>query len=158
MAANYWESTQHRHWELGEAAEDYNNIEDPTLAEQYPLPDRRLVKLFIQKRKDRQQSLSRINRAKSLLEITKLGQRLTSQIRQLGLATAQIYVARFYSKVDIRTTNPYLILTTALYLALKIEECPHHIRTVVTAAKELWPGEDNQQLKATFFHSTEQNS
>ena len=61
-------------------------------------------------------------------------------IRQQALATAQVYVRRFYSKVEIRRTNPYLILTTALYLACKMEECPQHIRIVVSEARNMWPG------------------
>src|SRR5437762_11010243 len=72
------------------------------------------------------------------IELTKLGKRLT--IRQQALATAQVYVRRFYTKVEIRRTNPYLVLTTAFYLACKMEECPQHIRFVVSEAKGLWPG------------------
>ena len=61
-------------------------------------------------------------------------------VRQQALATAQVYIRRFYSKVEIRRTNPYLVLTTALYLACKMEECPQHIRVVVSEARVLWPG------------------
>jgi len=57
------------------------------------------------------------------------------------MATAQVYIKRFYSKVEIRRTNPYLVLTTAVYLACKMEECPQHIRMVVQEARQLWPGE-----------------
>lgn len=73
-----------------------------------------------------------------IVELTKLGKRMP--IRQQALATAQVYVRRFYSKVEIRRTNPYLILTTALYLACKMEECPQHIRLVVSEARNMWPG------------------
>lgn len=61
-------------------------------------------------------------------------------MRQQPLATAQVYLRRFYSKVEIRRTNPYLIIATAFYLACKMEECPQHIRTVVSEARQLWPG------------------
>lgn len=61
-------------------------------------------------------------------------------VRQQALATAQVYIRRFYSKVAIRRTNPYLVLVTALYLACKMEECPQHIRVVVSEARQLWPG------------------
>lgn len=71
-------------------------------------------------------------------EITKLGKRL--QVRQQALATAQVYVRRFYTKVEVRRTNPYLIIATALYLACKVEECPQHIRLVVGEARQSWPG------------------
>lgn len=68
----------------------------------------------------------------------KLSKRL--QTRQQALATAQIYIKRFYTKVEIRRTNPYLVLTTAFYLACKMEECPQHIRLVLGEARNFWPG------------------
>ena len=60
------------------------------------------------------------------------------QTRQQALATAQLYVRRFYTKVPIRDINPYLVLATCLYLALKMEECPQHIRIVVSEARTIW--------------------
>lgn len=60
--------------------------------------------------------------------------------RQQALATAQVYIKRFYTKNEIRHTNPYLVATTAFYLACKMEECPQHIRYVVGEARGLWPG------------------
>lgn len=59
-------------------------------------------------------------------------------IRQQSLATAQVYLKRFYSQVEIRRTNPYLVITTALYLANKMEESPQHIRLMLTEARHLW--------------------
>ena len=59
-------------------------------------------------------------------------------IRQQALATAQVYVRRFYAKVEIRRTNPALVLATALYLACKMEECPQHIRMVLAEARHCW--------------------
>jgi cyclin C len=70
--------------------------------------------------------------------LAKLGKRMNT--RQQALATAQVYVRRFYTKVEIRKTNPYLVLATAFYLACKTEECPQHIRLVVGEAKGQWPG------------------
>ena len=54
------------------------------------------------------------------------------------MATAQVYLKRFYSRVEIRRTNPYLVITTAVYLACKMEEAPQHIRLIVTEARTLW--------------------
>lgn len=71
-------------------------------------------------------------------ELIKLGKRMNT--RQQALATAQVYVKRFFTKVSIRRTNPYLLLTTAFYLACKTEECPQHIKYVVSEARGLWPG------------------
>ncbi|KAH8429600.1 cyclin-dependent protein serine/threonine kinase regulator SSN8 [Aspergillus melleus] len=59
--------------------------------------------------------------------------------RQQALATAQVYIKRFYTKNEIRHTNPYLVVTTAFYLACKMEECPQHIRFVVAEARNFWP-------------------
>jgi hypothetical protein len=59
-------------------------------------------------------------------------------IRQQALATAQVYVRRFYLKVEMRRTNPALVLATALYLACKMEECPQHIRMIMAEARHCW--------------------
>ncbi len=69
----------------------------------------------------------------------KLGRKLG--LRQQAMATAQVYVRRYYIKVDIRRTNPYLVIATAVYLASKVDECPQHIRHVVGEARNFWPGE-----------------
>ena len=70
------------------------------------------------------------------IELSKLARPLT--VRQQALATAQVYVRRFYTKVEIRRTNPTLVLATALYLACKMEECPQHIRMVLAEARHCW--------------------
>lgn len=54
------------------------------------------------------------------------------------MATAQVYLKRFYSRVEIRRTNPYLVITTSIYLACKMEEAPQHIRLIMTEARQLW--------------------
>ena len=143
MAANYWASTQRRHWQFSREtlAEIRQKLEDDdrALVQQYPLPDRRLLSQFFNQRT---YSHSLLNTAdffdKSTLELGKLGKKLV--VRQQALATAQVYLRRFYSKVEIRRTNPYLVLATALYLACKMEECPQHIRVVVSEARQMWPG------------------
>lgn len=68
--------------------------------------------------------------------IHRLAKRLA--IRQQAMATAQVYIKRFYCCVEIRQTNPYLLVATAVYLACKIEECPQHIRLIVQEARSLW--------------------
>lgn len=95
--------------------------EDQALIQQYPLPDRRLISIFFNQ------------------QLVKLGRRMG--VRQQALATAQVYIRRFYLKVEIRRTNPYLVVSTALYLACKMEECPQHIRLIVSEARNIWPGE-----------------
>lgn len=79
-------------------------------------------------------------------------------VRQQALATAQVYLRRFYSKVEIRQTNPYLVIATALYLASKMEECPQHIRMIISEARLMWPGSSlklfRSYMNAEYFDRT----
>ncbi|KUI62822.1 RNA polymerase II holoenzyme cyclin-like subunit [Cytospora mali] len=121
MAANYWESTQRKNWQftkeqlasMRQKLED----EDPTL-QNFGLPQLPHLNIFFNQ------------------QINRLGKRLG--VRQQAMATAQVYIKRFYTKVDIRRTNPFLVITTALYLACKMEECPQHIRLMNQEARSLW--------------------
>jgi len=138
MSSNYWASTQHLHWEVPQfEAKRVFRDEDIALVQQFPLPEQSLLNQYLQQRGS---STKRRTHLVLILipEITKLGKRLNT--RQLVLATTQVFVLRFYTKVEIRRTNPYLVIATAFYLACKIEECPHHIRIVVSEAQTLWPG------------------
>lgn len=78
----------------------------------------------------------------AVTEVARLGKCMG--IKQQALATAQVYIRRFYTKIEIRRTNPYLILATALYLACKMEESPHHIKYLVSEARSQWPGRFNK--------------
>lgn len=69
--------------------------------------------------------------------LVKLGRRLN--IRQIALATAEVYLTRFLTKVSLKEINLYLLVTTCLYVACKIEECPQHIRVITSEARNLWP-------------------
>ncbi|THY00065.1 C/H/G cyclin [Aureobasidium pullulans] len=117
MAANYWDSTQRTHWTFTKDQLDdmrsQQQQENQELYNKYPLPEPRLMNIYIQQR-----------------EADRL---------QQPLATAQIYVRRFYTKVEMRRTNPYLVMTTAVYVACKVEECPIHIRLVLAEAARQWP-------------------
>ncbi|RKF54368.1 RNA polymerase II holoenzyme cyclin-like subunit [Golovinomyces cichoracearum] len=123
MAASYWDSTQRRHWLF--TKNELENIrkeladEEPTLVNMFPLPEIRHLSIYFNQ------------------QIARLSKRLG--VRQQAMATAQLYIRRFYTKVEIRNTNPYLMIATAIYLACKIEECPHHIRLVVSEGRTLWP-------------------
>lgn len=75
-------------------------------------------------------------------ELAELAERLSS--RQQAVATAQVYMKRFYLKNELRQTNPYLVLATAFYLACKMEECPQHIRFVVGESRVIWPGRQHR--------------
>ncbi|KAL4951836.1 cyclin-like protein [Aspergillus filifer] len=123
MAANYWASTQRKHWlftreRLAEIRDGFKE-KDKNAHAQFPLPDQRLLNIYFNQ------------------QLIKLGKRMST--RQQALATAQVYIKRYYTKNEIRNTNPYLVLTTAFYLACKMEECPQHIRFVVSEARGIWP-------------------
>ncbi|KAF2267082.1 C/H/G cyclin [Lojkania enalia] len=122
MAASYWESTQRKYWTFTkqQLMLERKKLEESerNLVNLYPLPDRRLLSIYFY------HMLSKMARP--------LG------IRQQALATAQVYVRRFYTKVEIRRTNPALVLATALYLACKMEECPQHIRMILAEARHCW--------------------
>ncbi|CCX06950.1 RNA polymerase II holoenzyme cyclin-like subunit [Pyronema domesticum] len=123
MAANYWTSSQRKHWtmtreKLAETRQNLDMADEKALAT-FPLPSYRHLSIFFH------------------LQLVRLGRRMTA--RQQALATAQMYVRRFYTKVPIRDTNPFLVMATCLYLALKMEECPQHIRIVVSEARTCWP-------------------
>jgi len=78
-------------------------------------------------------------------------------IRQQALATAEIYLKRFYTKVSIRESNIYLMVATSVYLACKMEECPQHIRTIVSESKTIFQGEHYFYFKSnlcTIMHET----
>lgn len=122
MAANYYDSTQAKYWtftksELASMRADLARNNQP-LHTKYPLPDRRLMNIYFQQ------------------SLVKLGRRMN--IRQQALATAQVYIKRFYLMVEMRKTNPYLIMATAVYLACKMEECPQHIRLMLGEAARHW--------------------
>lgn len=123
MAANYWASTQKRNWLFehyeitdlrAEVGKQHANV-----IEQYPLPDRRLFFIFI---KDR---------------IMQLSKRLP--LRQQCVATALVYLHRYFLFNAMQNVNLYLLTATAFYLASKTEESPHHIRLVASEARQLWP-------------------
>ena len=69
--------------------------------------------------------------------IIKLGRRLS--VRQIALATAEVYLARFLTRVLLKEINVYLLITTCLYVLCKIEECPQHIRLMLSEARNIWP-------------------
>lgn len=43
---------------------------------------------------------------------------------------------------SLRSTDPSLVLTTCVYLATKIEECPLHIKVVTQEAKHIFQGKE----------------
>ncbi|KAI5457300.1 cyclin-like protein [Mariannaea sp. PMI_226] len=122
MSANYWESTQRRHWQFTkeQLATMRQKLEEENadLVRMFPLPQQRHLNIYFNQ------------------QLIRLAKRLA--IRQQSMATAQVYMKRYYSKIEIRRTNPYLVVATAIYLACKMEESPQHIRLIVTEARQMW--------------------
>lgn len=123
MAANYWTSTQRKFWtftpeKLAEIRDDLEKA-NAKVFEQYPYPDRRHVLIFIRDR---------------LLQLAK---RL--QFRQQCVATALVYLQRYFLSTPMQNVNLYLLVATAFYLSSKTEESPHHIRLVAAEARQSWP-------------------
>ncbi|KAL6930879.1 hypothetical protein ACO0R3_004002 [Hanseniaspora guilliermondii] len=71
------------------------------------------------------------------LQLMKLGKKF--QLKQVIVSTAMIYVQRFLLKCSIKECNVYYLITTCLYLASKVEECPIHIKSLNLIAKSYWP-------------------
>ncbi|KAI3406251.2 SSN8 [Candida oxycetoniae] len=69
--------------------------------------------------------------------LLKLGRRLN--VRQVAVATAEIYLTRFLTRNSLKEINVYLFITTCLYVSCKIEECPQHIRFILSEARNIWP-------------------
>lgn len=123
MAANYWTSTQRRFWHF--TPSQLSSIRSALSAQyagavnQYPIPDARHILIFLRD------------------QLLRLSRRLQS--RQQCLATTLVYIHRYLLTHPLQTINPYLLLTTAFYLASKTEESPHHIRLVLGEARQFWP-------------------
>jgi cyclin-C len=123
MAANYWSSTQKSNWTFSRDKladlRDEQEKQHSQLITQHPYPDRRLMFIFLRDR---------------LLQLAK---RL--QFRQQCVATALVYLHRYFLSTPMQGVNLYLLTATAFYLASKTEESPHHIRIVASEARQAWP-------------------
>jgi cyclin-C len=139
MAANFWVSTQRRHWMFTRErlAEIRENLKDKSQDHQIQLPDVRVINIFLKTGSLFVLLSTREQVTNKKIELCRLA-KLTHS-RQQAISTAQVYMKRFYTKVDFRQTNPYLVMVTAFYLACKMEECPQHIRVVSSEARQLWP-------------------
>ncbi|CAG8571935.1 4716_t:CDS:2 [Funneliformis mosseae] len=114
MAANFWTSTHGMHW----------------LLSRHALAECRKVDLKVVT----EQELIKVNIWFAQI-ITELGRKLS--VRQVIIATAITYFKRFYTRNSFRNTEPNLVAATCMYLACKIEESPHHIKTVIAEMKAI---------------------
>ncbi|ODV79237.1 RNA polymerase II holoenzyme cyclin-like subunit [Suhomyces tanzawaensis NRRL Y-17324] len=128
MSADFWNSSQHNKWQLT----------------RHSLLESRRRLLLLERKMIQNGLIKDFNVAydynmRIYLHnlIIKLGRRLN--IRQVALASAEIYLTRFLTRVLLKEINVYLLVTTCLYVACKIEECPQHIRLIILEARNLWP-------------------
>jgi len=122
MAADYWTSTQRKFWtfspeKLADVRDELEKQHAKVL-DQWPYPDRRLMFIFLRDR------------------VLQLAKRLP--FRQQCVATALVYLHRYFLSTPMQNVNLYLLTATAFYLASKTEESPHHIRLVADGARQFW--------------------
>ncbi|KAH3676214.1 hypothetical protein WICPIJ_009174 [Wickerhamomyces pijperi] len=128
MSADYWTSSQRKQWQFTRESLKttrkelkllQRSLEETGTISRAPIEYNIFMRIYIH----------------SL--INKLGRRLA--IRQVALSTAEVYLMRFLTRVSLKEINIYLLVTTSIYLACKLEECPQHIRTINAEARNLWP-------------------
>ncbi|KAJ6544262.1 cyclin-like protein [Mycena capillaripes] len=76
--------------------------------------------------------------------VAKLGKRL--HMPQRAIATATVFLRRFYLKNSYCETDPFVVIAACCYVAAKAEECPVHIKTVVHDARQIF-GHDPYNVK-----------
>ncbi|RMD45122.1 hypothetical protein DV735_g67, partial [Chaetothyriales sp. CBS 134920] len=110
--------------------EELDKQHEKAVLQQHPYPDRRLMFIFLRDR------------------LLQLGKRLP--FRQQCVATALVYMHRYFLTTPMQSINLYMLVATAFYLASKTEESPHHIRLVASEARSAWsefvPGGDVSRL------------
>ncbi|RMZ85623.1 hypothetical protein DV737_g562, partial [Chaetothyriales sp. CBS 132003] len=123
MAGNWWTSTHRKYWSFSPerlaTMRDELDKQYEKVLQQHPYPDRRLMFIFLRDR------------------LLQLGKRLP--FRQQCVATALVYMHRYFLSIPMQSVNLYLLVATAFYLASKTEESPHHIRLVASEARSAWP-------------------
>ncbi|KAI9016761.1 cyclin-like protein [Hyaloraphidium curvatum] len=124
MAANYWDSSQVRNWSLDKWRLKESQKEDLK---------------YVSERQ-----LQWLNLYYSGL-VVQLGRKLG--VRQQVVSTAQVYFRRYYTRNSMRSTDPILVIATCMFLATKVEECPHHIKNVVEGMRAILP--DGFQYEST---------
>jgi cyclin C len=62
-------------------------------------------------------------------------------LRQIPIATANIYFKRFYLNNALCETDPFLLAACCVYVAAKVDETPVHIKSVVSEARATFSGE-----------------
>ncbi|KAK6465721.1 RNA polymerase II holoenzyme cyclin-like subunit [Scheffersomyces coipomensis] len=129
MSADYWNSTQRLKWQF--TRQSLLEARRKVLLLERKMIQNGLIKEYPNINYDYNMRIYLHNL------LIKLGRRLN--IRQVALSTAEIYLNRFLTRVSLKEINVYLLITACLYVACKIEECPQHIRLILSESRTLWP-------------------
>ncbi|KAF2348337.1 Cyclin N-terminal [Trinorchestia longiramus] len=100
MAGNFWQSAHYQQWLL-----DKQDL--------------------IKERQADLQVLSEEEYQKIMIFFTNFIQQLgeTLKLRQQVVATATVFLKRFYARYSLKCIDPLLLAPTAVFLASKVEEC-----------------------------------
>lgn len=125
MSASYWYSTQRNNWQKSPMEIMEARLKIAAIDKQLQTKGINIVKYDTNFRIYLHQSLQ------------KLGIRMS--IRQVVMATAEVYLTRFLLSASPNELNIYMLLASVLYLASKTEESPIHIRSILMEARNCWP-------------------
>ncbi|PRP80693.1 hypothetical protein PROFUN_11652 [Planoprotostelium fungivorum] len=135
MAANFWVSSHQKQLKTKEELERTSNLRDK-LELQLTSEDIRRIKMHF------------------VTEIQNLGKKLF--LRQRVIASAIVYMRRFYSKCSFKDHSPLLIAPTCLYISSKVEECSiqspaYKISGEMKKLDNTWPYTTNDVLMCEFY-------
>jgi cyclin T len=74
------------------------------------------------------------HKRKSLIFVRKLGAAL--KLRLVSISTAQVFLHRFYSRQSFKTHDRWIVATTCVFLACKVEEDVRKLEVVLHAHVE----------------------
>ncbi|KAI0462174.1 hypothetical protein LJB42_004262 [Komagataella kurtzmanii] len=129
MSASYWSSSQRLHWQFTRNELNEHREQIQALEKNLNVPGSDLSRINIKYDTNMRIYLHNL--------MHKLGRKLV--LRQVILSTAEVFMTRFLLKASIKEVNIYLLVATCIYVACKMEECPQHIRNLVSEARNCWP-------------------
>ncbi|RKP36633.1 cyclin-like protein [Dimargaris cristalligena] len=114
MSANYWDSSQRNHWTVTRQGLLCSRLDDLQFVDYMAVARFHIYFANF---------------------IHSIGKKL--RLRQEIHATACVFFKRFYLKNSFSQTDPFLTATTSLYLACKVEELPHHLKTIFNESRNI---------------------
>ncbi|GHJ89211.1 hypothetical protein NliqN6_5613 [Naganishia liquefaciens] len=115
MASNFWDSTHCNNWLVSRRELEHSKQLDLKYATSRQLS---IISVFFSNL------------------IYRLGKKL--MLRQIPIATANIYFKRFYLNNALCETDPFILTACCVYVAAKVDETPVHIKSVVSEARAMF--------------------